>query len=401
MQLYDQGTVLGGFEQGVKYAVSGVLAHPKFLFRFEPKPEDLAPGAAHELTGIELASRLSFFLWSSIPDDELLRVAAAGGLNDPRTLEAQVRRMLADARAATLAGNFAFQWLALGELEGLAPDPFVFADVDGRIREYFVTETKLFIDSIFRGDRSVLDLLTASHTFLNETLALHYGINDVRGKRFRRVELGDERRFGLLGKGGVLLVSSYPNRTSPVLRGQWVLKNLFGTPPATPPPNVQPLVENVAGRAATTVRARLEAHRENPACKSCHAVIDPLGFALENFDAVGRWRDRDLEAGTAIDASGVLADGTAVAGPVALRNAILARPDQFVQTLTEKLMTYGLGRSLEYTDMPTVRRIVRQAADDQYRFAALVLGIVESPQFRRKGQPQADLGSLAARAVGQ
>jgi len=218
----------------------------------------------------------------------------------------------------------------------------------------------------------------------------YYGINDVRGKRFRRVELTDERRYGLFGKGGVLLASSYPNRTSPVLRGQWVLKNLFGAPPATPPPNVKPLAENVAGKAATTVRERLLAHRENPSCNGCHGVIDPLGFALENFDAVGRWRDRDLEAGTPIDASGVLADGTAVAGPVALRNAILARPNQFVQTLTEKLMTYGLGRSLEYTDMPTVRRIVRQAADDRYRFSALVLGIVESPQFRRKGQPKTE-----------
>jgi len=385
LKLYDQGAALGGFEQGVKYAVSGVLAHPKFLFRFEPAPEDLAPGAAHDLSGVELASRLSFFLWSSIPDDELLRVAASGGLADARTLEQQVRRMLADTRAETLAGNFAFQWLALGELEGLKPDPFVFADVDGRIREYFVTEAKLFVDSIFRSDGSVLDLLTAKHTFVNEALALHYGINDVRGKRFRRVELTDERRYGLFGKGGVLLASSYPNRTSPVLRGQWVLKNIFGAPPAMPPPNVKPLAENVAGKAATTVRERLLAHRENPSCNGCHGVIDPLGFALENFDAVGRWRDRDLDAGTPIDASGQLADGTSVAGPVALRNAILAHPSQFVQTLTEKLMTYGLGRSLEYTDMPTVRRIVRQAADDHYRFSALVLGIVESPQFRRRG----------------
>jgi hypothetical protein len=390
MRLYDQGAANGGFEQGVKYAVSGVLAHPKFLFRFEPKPEDLAPGAAHELSSLELASRLSFFLWSSIPDDELLRVAAAGGLADPRAVEQQVRRMLADPRAEALAGNFAFQWLALGELEGLKPDPFVFADVDGRIREYFVTEAKLFVDSIFRSDSSVLDLLTANHTFVNETLALHYGINDVRGKRFRRVELTDERRYGLFGKGGVLLASSYPNRTSPVLRGQWVLKNIFGAPPATPPPNVKPLAENVAGKAATTVRERLLAHRENPSCNGCHGVIDPLGFALENFDAVGRWRDRDLEAGTPIDASGKLADGTSVAGPVALRNALLAHPNQFVQTLTEKLMTYGLGRSLEYTDMPTVRRIVRQAADDRYRFSTLVLGIVESPQFRRKGQQQTE-----------
>jgi hypothetical protein len=324
-------------------------------------------------------------LWSSIPDAELLELAAADRLADPAVLEEQVERMLADPRAETLASNFAFQWLGLGELASLAPDPFLFADVDRDIRAHFITEARLFVDSIFRSDRSVLDLLTADHTFVNEALARHYGIDDVRGTRFRRVELGDPNRFGLLGKGGVLLVSSYPNRTSPVLRGQWLLENVLGTPPASPPPNVEALVETVEGQKASTVRARLEAHRTNPSCNGCHGVIDPLGFALENFDAVGRWRVKDREAGEPIDASGVLVDGTAVMGPVELRAALLERPDQFVQTLTEKLMTYALGRALDHSDMPTVRRIVRDAAATDSRFSDLVWGIVNSTQFRMKG----------------
>jgi hypothetical protein len=385
MRLYDEGAAIGSFEDGIEYALAGVLAHPKFLYRFEPKPGGATPGAAYPLSSVELASRLSFFLWSSIPDAELLELAAADKLADPATLEQQVKRMLADPRAETLASNFAYQWLGLGELASLAPDPFLFADVDRNIRDYFVTESKLFVDSVLRSDQSVLDLLTADYTFVNETLARHYGLNDVRGTRFRRVELSDPNRFGLLGKGGVLLASSYPNRTSPVLRGQWLLENLLGTPPASPPPNVEALVETVEGREASTVRARLEAHRTNASCNACHGVIDPLGFALENFDAVGRWRVMDREARAPIDASGVLVDGTAVTGPVELRRALLARPDQFVQTLTEKLMTYGLGRSLDYTDMPTVRRIVRESAENDYRFSDLVWGIVNSTQFRMKG----------------
>ncbi|HUQ50634.1 MAG TPA: DUF1592 domain-containing protein [Gammaproteobacteria bacterium] len=385
MRLYDEGAAHGGFEDGVEYALAGVLAHPKFLYRFEPKPGSAEPGAAYPLSSVELASRLSFFLWSSIPDAELLELAAADKLAEPAVLEQQVARMLADPRAETLASNFAYQWLGLGELASLAPDPSLFADVDRNIRDYFVQESTLFVDSVFRSDASVLELLTADYTFVNETLARHYGLNDVRGQHFRRVELDDPNRFGLLGKGGVLLASSYPNRTSPVLRGQWLLENLLGTPPASPPPNVEALVETVEGGQASTVRARLEAHRANPSCNACHGVIDPLGFALENFDAVGRWRVIDREARAPIDASGVLVDGTPVTGPVELRKALLARPDQFVQTLTEKLMTYGLGRSLEYTDMPTVRRIVREAAEDDYRFSDVVWGIVNSTQFRMKG----------------
>ena len=374
-----------GFEAGIQASLERLLVDPQFLFRVEREGRPAAGQHAYRLTDFELASRLSFFLWSSIPDTELLELAAAEKLGDPAVLEEQVARMLADSRAETLASNFAFQWLGLGELASLAPDPFVFADVDRNIRDHFVTESRLFVDSVFRSDTSVLDLLRADYTFVNETLARHYGVNDVRGTRFRRVELTDPNRFGLLGKGGVLLVSSYPNRTSPVLRGQWLLENLLGTPPASPPPNVEALVEIVEGQQASTVRARLEAHRTNPSCNACHGVIDPLGFALENFDAVGRWRSIDREARAPIDASGVLVDGTPISGPVELRQALLARPDQFVQTLTEKLMTYALGRALTHTDMPTVRRIVREAADNDYRFSDLVWGIVNSTQFRMKG----------------
>ncbi len=398
MRFYELGAANGGFEEGIKYALSGVLAHPSFLYRFETAPDNLPPGGSYELAQRELASRLSFFLWSTIPDAELLAVAAADGLKDPDTLEQQVRRMLADPRSETLASNFAFQWMGLGELDSLAPDPAVFADVDRNLREHFVTEARLFVDSIFREDRSVLDLLTANHTYLNESLALHYGINDIRGKRFRRVELADDRRWGLLGKGGVLLVSSYPNRTSPVLRGAWLLENIIGAPPPTPPPNVEGLAENVEGEIATTVRERLEAHRTNPSCSACHGIIDPLGFALENFDAVGRWRDKDREAGTRIDASGVLAGGVPVDGPVALRDALLARPQQFVQTFTEKLMTYGVGRTIEYADMPTVRRIVSEAGKEDYRFSAIVLGIVKSAQFRMQAPP-AEIDTRSASAA--
>ncbi len=395
MRLYELGAanaadvagINAPFEEGIEYALAGVLAHPKFLYRLETPPADASGEAAYALTSVELASRLSFFLWGTIPDAELREIAVADRLKDPQVLEQQVRRMLADPRSSTLATSFAYQWLGLGKLDSLAPDPETFGDVDGQIREHFKTEARLFVDSIFRADSSVLDLLTAKHTYLNENLALHYGLNDVRGKRFRRIELTDETRFGLLGKGGVLLASSYPNRTSAVLRGQWVMKTILGTPPVEPPPDVEALTENVAGEPAAGVRERLEAHRTNSSCNGCHGIIDPLGFALENFDAVGRWRDKDREAGTPIDSSGVLVDGTPIHGPLELRAALLARPDQFVQTFTERLMVYGLGRSLDYHDMPTVRRIVRAAADEDYRFSAIVLGIVDSRQFRMKGAP--------------
>lgn len=392
MKMYDTGYANGGFEKGITFALSGILAHPKFLYRIEPVPGSVPPGAAYELSSLELASRLSFFLWSSIPDETLLEIAADDGLKDPATLERQVKRMLQDPRAVNLADNFGFQWLGLAELDSLTPDGRLFRDVDRNIRADMTEEALLFMQSIFAEDRSVVDLLTADHTYLNETLALHYGINDIRGSEFRRVQLQDERRWGLLGKGAVLMVSSYPNRTSPVLRGTWVLENILGTPPAAPPPDVEGFVEIEAGEDFTTVRERLETHRENPSCNGCHGVIDPLGFALENFDAVGRWQDIDRMARIPIDASGVMADGTPVDGPVQLRNAILTRPDHFVQTFTEKLMTFALGRSVEHHDMPTVRRIVREASADDYRFSALVLAIVNSDQFRLKKAP----GNLVA-----
>jgi len=391
MRLYESGLVEGGFEKGISFALSGILAHPKFLYRIEPVPEALPPGATFELSSLELASRLSFFLWSSLPDEILLEVAADDALKDPGVLEAQVKRMLADPRAKNVSDNFGFQWLGLAELENNTPDGRLFRDVDRNIRADLTEESLRFMESIFREDRSVLDLLRANHTYLNENLALHYGMNSIRGSDFRRVELEDERRWGLLGKGAVLMVSSYPNRTSPVLRGTWVMENILGTPPAAPPPDVEGFVEIEIGQDFSTVRERLEQHRTNPSCNSCHGVIDPLGFALENFDAVGRWRDIDRMARTPIDAAGVLADGSIVTGPVELREAILSRPDQFVQTFTEKLMIFGLGRRIEYQDMPAVREIVRQASMEDYRFSSIVMGIVKSAQFRMKHEAENEI----------
>lgn len=391
LRMYEAGNTEGGFERGIAYALSGILAHPKFLYRIEPIPSSLPPGGVQELDSLELASRLSFFLWSSIPDETLLEIAADGRLVEPAVLEAQVQRMLQDPRATNLASNFGYQWLGLAELDTIAPDGRLFRDVPRNLRSDLKQEAVLFMQSIFAEDRSVVDLLSADHSYLNESLALHYGIGDVRGSHFRRVQLRDERRWGLLGKGAVLMVSSYPNRTSPVLRGKWLLEKVFGTPPAAPPPEVEGFVEIEVGQEFTTVRERLETHRDNPSCNGCHGVIDPLGFALENFDAVGRWQDMDRMARTPIDSSGVMADGTPVNGPLDLRQAILARPEQFVQTFTEKLMTFALGRGIGYPDMPTVRRIVREAGAEDYRFSALVAGIVASEQFRMKQQPDAAL----------
>ena len=381
LRMYERGRAEGGFEKGISFALSGILAHPKFLYRFEPAPASLPAGGAYALSSLELASRLSFFLWSSEPDKPLLDAAAKGGLQDPAVLQQQVQRMLQDPRARNLADNFGYQWLGLAELANITPDGRLFRDVDRDIRADLTREAVLFMQSIFAENRSVVDLLTADHTFVNESLALHYGINDVRGSNFRRVQLQDEKRYGLLGKGAVLMVSSYPNRTSPVLRGKWLLEKIIGTPPAAPPPNVEGFVEIEPGQEYTTVRERLEKHRTKPECNGCHGVIDPLGFALENFDAVGRWRDTDRMAGVAIDASGRLADGTEVGSPVALRQAILRHPEQFVQTFTEELLTFALGRKLTYRDMPTVRRIVRESARENYRFSTLVLKIVSSEQF--------------------
>jgi hypothetical protein len=379
---YEQGRRSGTFESGIENALRLVLASPKFLFRAEPDPSSAAPGAIYHVGDLELASRLSFFLWSSIPDDELLAAAARGTLHEPAVLNQQVARMLADRRADALVSNFASQWLFLRNLQSVTFDTEEFPNFDENLRRAFRRETELFVRSVIREDRNVLDLLNANYTFVNERLARHYGIPNIYGSHFRRVTLTDPNRFGLLGQGSVLAVTSYPNRTSPVLRGKWILENIFGTPPPAPPPNVPALKESGEGGRAQSVRERLEEHRSNPACANCHRVMDPLGFSLENFDATGHWRTR--EPGGLVDASGQLADGTPVDGPVALRRAIMKHPEQFVRTMTEKLLTYALGRGLEYYDMPTVRAIARDAAADNYRFSSLVAGIVRSTPFQMK-----------------
>jgi hypothetical protein len=388
------------FESGIRSAITGLLASPFFLYRAEHVPAGLRVGESYSISDLELASNLSFFLWNSIPDDELLQLASDGKLKDPAVLERQVKRMLADSRSITLGSNFVHQWLDMKRLDEIVPDSAVFPYASGRSdpREDFRTELTLFSDSIFREDRSVVDLLRASHTYLNERVALHYGITDVKGDRFRRVELANSTRWGLLGKGAVLMAAAYPNRTSPVLRGKFVLEHLQGVPPATPPPGVPTLDEKDVGTTkALTMRQMMAKHRASPTCAACHAVMDPLGIALENFDATGMWRDRDRYAGAAIDSSGELPDGTPIKGPDDLRKALLRRPEQFAQTFTEGLMTYATGRKLEYYDMPTVRRIVHGAAATDYRFSSLVQAVVKSDQFRmrRVPQPASDEGRVA------
>jgi hypothetical protein len=399
MKFYRAGRHEKDFDTGIREVVTAVLASPFFLYRAERTPELVAtsntgagatadsakPGSPpiYRITDLELASRLSFFLWSTVPDDELLNLATADKLHDPQVLTAQVHRMLADPKSLTLSTNFAFQWLGLDRLAEIQPDPNLFPYA-GDPREDYRTEMKLFVDSIFREDHDVMDLLTANYTYVNERLALDYGINNVRGDQFRRVVLQDPNRFGLLGKGGILMATAYPNRTAPVLRGAWILERVTGTPPSPPPPAVPSLKENKNGETPHTVRELMALHRDKPACFACHGVLDPLGFALENFDAVGEWRVKDRIAGTAIDASGVLPDGTKINGPVDLRNALVSNPNQFVQTLTEKLMTYATGRAVDYHDMPTIRAIVRDSAKDNYRFSTIVMRIVNSDQFQKR-----------------
>jgi mono/diheme cytochrome c family protein len=384
---YQDGIKDGGFEGGIRSTITGLLASPFFLYRGERVPTGLRPGDSYTISDVELASKLSFFLWNSIPDDELLQLAVDGKLKQPPVLERQVRRMLADQRSVTLASNFVQQWLDMKRLDEIVPDSSVFPYASGRAdpRRDFKTELTMFADSIFREDRSVVDLLTATHTYVNERVALHYGITDVKGERFRRVELTQSVRWGLLGKGAVLMAAAYPNRTSPVLRGAFVLKHIQGVPPANPPMNVPALDEKDIGTTrAQTVREMIAKHRSNPTCSACHAVMDPLGLALENFDATGQWRERDRYAGAPIDASGELPDGTPVKGPDDLRKALLRHPEQFVQTFTEGLLTYATGRKLEYYDMPTVRRILDDAAPGGYRFSALVQSVVKSDQFKMR-----------------
>ncbi len=382
LAFYDAGARTGGFEHGVRDALSAILASPHFIYRAEAGSAD----GVVELDDLELASRLSFFLWSSVPDEELLELANASRLREPSVLTAQVQRMLADPRALSLVEDFAFQWLDVPKLDEIVPDRAAFPHASGLLdpRDLLKEELKLFVDSVLRSDRSIVDLLTADHTFLNERLAMHYGIETVKGARFRRVTLADESRHGLLGKGAILMLTAYPNRTSPVLRGAWILERLVGAPPPAPPPDVPELAENRRGEPPRTLRERLEQHRANPTCFSCHGTMDPLGIALENFNAVGQWRTHDPDTRTPIDAPGELPDGTAVAGPADLRRALVARPEQFVQSFTESLLTFALGRSLDYRDMPAVRAIVRRAARDDYTFESIVLGIVFSDAFRKR-----------------
>jgi mono/diheme cytochrome c family protein len=384
LAFYRQGREEGDFEDGIRAALPAILASPKFLYRAERAPAGTAAGAAHRVSAFDLASRLSFFLTARPPDDDLLTLAEQGRLADAATVEAQTRRLLADPRSASLVSQFAVQWLKLRALDDIDPDANLFPNFDAGLREAFKRELELFVGAIFREDRSVLDLLRADFTYVNERLALHYGLTGVRGERFRRVTLADTARWGLLGKGGVLMATSYANRTAPVIRGAWILENILGAPPAAPPPDVEGFQENKDGEKALTVREIMEKHRRSPSCASCHAVMDPLGLALENFDAIGEWRTKDRQALEPIDASGRLVDGTALSGPVDLRRALLRRPEQFVQTLTERLMTYALGRSVEAHDMPAVRKVVREAARDDYRFSSLVLGIVRSAPFQMR-----------------
>ncbi|MEE8350107.1 MAG: DUF1592 domain-containing protein [Acidobacteriota bacterium] len=372
----------GGFEDGIELALQRVLVSPEFLFRIEKDPENIEPGTAYPVSDLELASRLSFFLWSSIPDEPLLMLAAEGRLRDPAVLETQVRRMLSDSRSRTLVTNFAGQWLYLRNMALVAPDLGEFPEFDENLREALQRETELFFESMLRDDHSVTDLLDADYTFLNERLARHYGIKNIYGNHFRRVELSLEERKGLLGKGSILTTTSYANRTSPVLRGKWVLENILGTPPPPPPPNVPALQEPNRDGKALTMRERMEEHRANPACASCHSRMDPLGFAMENFDAIGGWRT--TEAGSPIDSSGVLPDGTQFQGTSGLRKVLLGRREEFTRTVTDKLLTYALGRGAEFFDAPAVRSIMREAARDDYRWSSLIMGIVKSLPFQMR-----------------
>jgi hypothetical protein len=384
MRFYEQGAKQEGFEAGIQQALARILIDPRFLFRFE---EDRGgAGAAHAISDLELASRLSFFLWSSIPDRELIDLAAQGRLHDSAVLAAQVRRLLADPKADALVENFAGQWLFLRELATVTPEVEGF---DENLRVAFIEETRSLVGWVLSQDRPVTELLTADYSFLNERLARHYGIEGIRGSHFRRVTLpaGSHRR-GVLGHGSILTITSTASRTSPVIRGAWILENILGAPPPAPPPGVETNLDGDGTQVITaSVRARLEAHRKNPSCNACHSVIDPVGFALENFNAIGAWRDRDGDS--AVDARGTLVDGTTVTGPGDLIEALMDRRELFVTNFTAKLLTYALGRTLDAHDMPTVRAIVRQAAREDYKVGALIMGIVQSPAFRQRAAPAA------------
>ena len=384
LPFYTAGRSEGGFDRGIQKALERVLVSPQFLFRVERDESKAAAGTPHRISDLELASRLSFFLWSSIPDDELLDAAIAGKLKNPAVLDAQVRRMLADPRSESMVTNFAAQWLYLRDIEAKQPDEVLFPNFDETLRSAFRRETELFLDSILRENRSVLELLTANYTFVNERLAHHYGIPNVQGSWFRRVTLpADSVRGGLLGQGSILTVTSYATRTSPVLRGKWVLENLLASPPPPPPADVPALkTEGAESGKTLTMRDAMVQHRANPVCAGCHARMDPIGFAMENFDALGKWRDRD--SGNRIDASGVLPDGTRFEGMPGLRKMLLDHSGEFVSTVSEKLLMYAVGRNLQYYDEPAVRKIVREAASSNYTFSSLVLGVVKSVPFQMR-----------------
>jgi Protein of unknown function (DUF1592)/Protein of unknown function (DUF1588)/Protein of unknown function (DUF1587)/Protein of unknown function (DUF1585)/Protein of unknown function (DUF1595)/Cytochrome C oxidase, cbb3-type, subunit III len=387
-EFYEKGKQANpkrGADAGMQMALRRLLASPSFLFRAETSPDNVSPGAVHPIDGVELASRLSFFLWSSIPDDALVSAGVRGDLARPAALEATVRRMLADKRSARFVDNFADQWLQLRNLKNARPNSAIFPDFDDNLRNDFRRETEMLFASVLKEDRSVLDLLRADYTFLNERLATQYGIAGVYGSNFRRVSVTQEERKGLLGQGSILTVTSHADRTSPVVRGKWILENVLGAPPPAPPPEVPPLTDNSEGAPPKSLRARMELHRANAICAGCHRTMDPIGFSMENFDATGVWRTE--ESGVPIDASGRLADGTEVNGIVSLRTAILARPEIFAGTVTEKLLIYALGRGLEPSDMPAVRRIVREAAPDHYRLPSLIMGVARSVPFQMRKKP--------------
>ena len=388
LEFYAQGHAEGGFEAGIQKGLMAILASTKFLYRAEPGelPPTVEPGSMYAISDLELAWRLSFFLWSRGPDEALLALAEQGTLHEPAVLEEQVRRMLADERSRSLVTNFAFQWLGVRRLDAIDPDPRLYPNFDEDLRRAFTKEMELFVDSILRERRSVVDLLTADHTFVNERLARHYGLAHVRGDQFRRVELEDSRRFGLFGKGSVLMVTSYSDRTSPVLRGAWIMEQILAAPPNPPPPGVETDLAP-AGEVPQSVRERLAAHRTQPSCNQCHGVIDPLGQALENFNAIGEWRERERDSGVLVDSTGVTSTGQPVNSPEELRAALTSDPTLFVQALTEKLLTFAIGRGLEHYDMPVVRRIVADAEAQGYSFEAIVLGVAQSVPFRMRGAP--------------
>ena len=389
MAFYEQGRQKGDFESGVRLALQAILASPRFLFRMEQVPGTVRAGQTYRVADLDLASRLSFFLWGAMPDEELSRVASQGQLRNPVAFEKQVRRMLADKRSEALSTRFASQWLRLQDVGKVRPDHHFYRYWDTTLSDAMIRETQLFFDSLVRADRSLTELLTADYTFVNERLAKHYGIPNVLGSDFRRVTLTDPNRRGVLGQGSVLLLTSIADRTSPVLRGKWVMEVLLASPPPPPPPNVPALddsVKSTVGGKMLSTRGRMEEHRKNPACSSCHRVIDPLGLALENFDATGAWRIKDN--GVSIDAAGDLYDGTKMDGPVGLRQALLKHADLVKLSFTESLMTYALGRRVEHFDMPTVRAIVADAGTNDDRISSFILGVVKSAAFQRsKAEP--------------